>query len=274
VHNDLGRQLQVTELGESSIPALEAYLRKELPENLYLIYDLQYERESRAAFHIAIEDESILGVLLKYRGYPYSSTWILGSDEAVRELLDEVGREKTVLLTTPELSKTVEEKFPTASKYEMNIMALDASAAKPVVRHNVRRLGVDDAYAWARSVAYRVGENLEPAGGDVVEAQRLLAKNAAFGIVDGGLLVSRATSHVRLPEAWAVGGIFTDPRYRERGLATSATSALVREALQYTGRIVLFVRSDNAPANHLYEKIGFRNIAKRRWLDTGTGITP
>lgn len=40
---------------------------------------------------------------------------------------------------------------------------------------------------------------------------------ADFGIFDGALLVCGAVSYVRLPEGRAVGGIFTDPRYRGRG---------------------------------------------------------
>jgi ribosomal protein S18 acetylase RimI-like enzyme len=266
--------LRVIELDESTVPALDAYLRKGLYANLYLVYDLQYERKSRATFYIAEEHGSIRGVLLKYRGYPHSLAVILGSDDAVRPLLDNVGVEKMVLLATPELSKVLGEKFPNASKSEVNIMLLDGPAANLIVRHNVIRLGVDDTRVFARSLAYRVGENLEPAEDDVVEARRLLAANAAFGIFDGDLLVSRAISHVRLPEGWAIGGILTDSRYRGRGLATSITSALTQEALRYTNRVVLFVRANNAPAIHIYEKIGFRNIARRTWLDTGNGTSP
>ncbi|HXX72911.1 MAG TPA: hypothetical protein VEI80_04380, partial [Candidatus Acidoferrales bacterium] len=61
--------MQVTELAESTVPALDAYLRTDLSANLYLIYDLRYERKSRASFYIAEEHGSIRGVLLKYRGY-------------------------------------------------------------------------------------------------------------------------------------------------------------------------------------------------------------
>jgi len=267
--------LQVTKLRESLVHALDAYLRKDLLVNLYLIYDLHYEREQKAAFYLATEHEKILAVLLIYRGYPYASTWVLGSEEGVRKLLDSVGNVKVVLSATQELSKAVEERFPISAKFEMNIMALDASVAKLIVRHDVRRLGVNDAYSWARSVSSnRAGKSVEPTGDDVEEAKQLLSKNAAFGVLDAGLLVSRAMSHVKLPDAWAVGGIFTDPMYRGRGFGTSVTSALAQEALQHTRKVVLFVRSDNTPANHVYEKIGFRNIAKRIWLDSGTGIVP
>jgi predicted GNAT family acetyltransferase len=179
-----------------------------------------------------------------------------------------------LLLGTPELAKILEDKFPNAPKYGVNIIALDSPVANPIATTQVRRLGVEDAHARAQSVAHRVGQNQTPTNEAVLEAQRLLTMNTAIGIYDVGLLVARATSHVQLPEAWAIGGVFTEPDYRGRGLATSMTSALVQEALRHTNRVVLFVRSDNAPANHLYKKIGFKNIAKRTWLDIGTGITP
>jgi len=264
--------LRVIELAESTVPALDAYLRTDLFANLYLIYDLQYERKSGASFHIAEEHGSIRGVLLRYRGYPHPLAVVLGSDDAVHLLLDNVDVERKVLLATPELSKVLGEKFPNASKSEVNIMLLNGPAANLIVRHNVSRLGADDTCVFARSLADRVGENL--AEDDLAEARRLLAANAAFGIFDGDLLVSSAISHVRLPEGWAIGGIFTDQRYRGRGFAMSVTSALTQEALRYTNRVVLFVRADNAPAIHIYRKIGFRNIARRTWLDTGNGTSP
>ena len=267
-------ELQVDELEESIVPDLDAYLRKDLLSNVYTIYDLRYERCSKAKFYVAKDRDRIAGVLLKYRGYPYAIAVALGSREAVHSLLGKVPIEKMLLLGTPELTKILEEKFPNAPKYGVNIMALDNHVANPITITQVRRLGVEDAHAWAQSVAHRVGQNQAPTNEALLEAQRLLTKNTAFGIYDAGMLVARATSHVQLPEAWAIGGVFTEPDYRGRGLATSVTSALVQEALRYTNRVVLFVRSDNAPANHLYETIGFRNIAKRTWLDVGTGITP
>jgi ribosomal protein S18 acetylase RimI-like enzyme len=269
-----GLGLQVSELEESSIPALDSYLRNDLLANVYTIYDLQYERGSKAKFYVAKELEKIAGVLLKYQGYPHAIAIVLGSSEAIYSLLENVTIERMLLLGTPELTKTLEEKFPNAPKYGVNIMALDTHTANLITTAHVRRLGAEDANAWAQSEAHRLGQSQTPAKEAVLEAQSLLAKNTAFGIYDAGLLVARATSHVQLPEAWAIGGIFTEPNYRERGLAMSVTSALVQEALRYTGKVVLFVRSNNAPANHIYEKIGFRMIAKRTWLAIGTGITP
>jgi GNAT superfamily N-acetyltransferase len=268
------QSLQVSELEESTVPALDEYLRKDLLANVYSIYDLQCERGSRAKFYLAKEHERIVGVLLKYRGYPYAIAVVLGSDEAVRSLIDTLPIDKMLLLGTPELTETLKEKFPNAPRYDVNVMALDTSPANLIATVQVRRLGVEDTHAWAQSVARQIGQNQQPTNEAFLEAQHLLAKNTAFGIYENAQLVARATSHVQLPEAWAIGGVFTEPNYRGRGLAKSVTSALAQEALRYADRVVLFVRSSNAPANHVYEKIGFRTIAKRTWVDMGVGITP
>jgi predicted GNAT family acetyltransferase len=36
----------------------------------------------------------------------------------------------------------------------------------------------------------------------------------------------------------------------------------------------LFVRSDNHPAISVYEKIGYRKIGEKLWVDVGTGLKP
>jgi ribosomal protein S18 acetylase RimI-like enzyme len=256
------------------VPALEAYLRKDPLANIYLIYDLLYERHSRANFNVAEEGDSIVGVLLRYNGYPYPIAVALGSDDAVGSLLDTVPIEKVPLLLTPELSKTQGARAPDASKYDVNIMALSAPAVNLNPMRQVRRLGAEDAHAFARSVANRVGLSHQPTTENILEAQELLAKNAAFGAFDDNRLIARANAHIQMSEAWAIGGIFTEPEYRGRGLATSVTSALVQEALRHTHMIVLFVRSNNIPANNVYRKIGFRTISKRVWLDMGKSIMP
>lgn len=57
----------------------------------------------------------------------------------------------------------------------------------------------------------------------------------------------------------AIGNVFTRPDWRGRGLAARCTAAVVREALDAgLNPIVLNVRIDNAPAIHVYEKLGFR----------------
>jgi len=76
-------------------------------------------------------------------------------------------------------------------------------------------------------------------------------------------IVSAAGAHLVTPKIAQLGNIITDEAYRNQGFATACTSVLATD-LASEGRIIsLFVRTDNAPAIHLYEKLGLirrRNI--------------
>ncbi len=71
-------------------------------------------------------------------------------------------------------------------------------------------------------------------------------------------IVSAAGVHVVTPQTAQLGNIITDEAYRNRDYATACTGALTSH-LSANGRVIsLFVRTDNAPAIRMYEKLGFR----------------
>ncbi len=64
-----------------------------------------------------------------------------------------------------------------------------------------------------------------------------------------------------------LGGVFTAPEARGRGVATRALGALVDLMLQRRPAVSLFCDAANAPACRVYEKIGFRpRFFYRSWL--------
>lgn len=70
-------------------------------------------------------------------------------------------------------------------------------------------------------------------------------------------IVSTAGVHLVIPQIAQLGNIVTDEAYRNRGFATACTNSLAAD-LASKGRIIsLFVRMDNAPAIHIYKKLGF-----------------
>jgi len=85
-----------------------------------------------------------------------------------------------------------------------------------------------------------------------------------YCVKHNGKIVSAAGVHLVAPQFAQLGNIVTDEAYRNRGFATACTSILAAD-LASKGRIIsLFVRTDNAPAIHIYEKLGFyksRDIA-------------
>jgi ribosomal protein S18 acetylase RimI-like enzyme len=72
-----------------------------------------------------------------------------------------------------------------------------------------------------------------------------------------GKIVSAAGVHVVTPQIAQLGNIVTDEAYQNHGFATACTSTLAAD-LASKGRIIsLFVRTENKPAIHVYEKLGF-----------------
>ncbi len=81
---------------------------------------------------------------------------------------------------------------------------------------------------------------------------------AFYCVKQDGKIVSAAGTHIRTPQIAHLGSIVTDEAYRNRGFATACTSILAKN-LSSKGRIIsLFVRTDNKPAIHIYEKLGFK----------------
>jgi len=79
-------------------------------------------------------------------------------------------------------------------------------------------------------------------------------------------IVSAAGVHLVAPQIAQLGNIVTDEAFRNRGFATACTSVLAAD-LASKGRVIsLFVRTENAPAIHIYEKLGFHKTREIAFL--------
>jgi predicted GNAT family acetyltransferase len=87
-----------------------------------------------------------------------------------------------------------------------------------------------------------------------------LAREIYFAIYVDGRIASAAGTHVRSAEAGiaAVGNVLTRIPYRDRGMATTVTSAVTSAALEEHRDVVLNVRDSNEPALSVYERLGYR----------------
>jgi len=81
-----------------------------------------------------------------------------------------------------------------------------------------------------------------------------------------GKIVSAAGVHLVAPQIAQLGNIITDEAYRNQGFATACTSALAADLASKGQIISLFVRTDNAPAIHMYEKLGFHKVREIAFL--------
>jgi GNAT superfamily N-acetyltransferase len=99
-------------------------------------------------------------------------------------------------------------------------------------------------------------------GGPAAYRETHLIDGVYYGVFSGGDLISIAGTHVvsRAERTAVVGNVFTHPRFRGRGLATLATSAVTAELLDHCDLVVLTVETKNDPAVAIYTKLGYEAV--------------
>ncbi|GAB7181377.1 GNAT family N-acetyltransferase [Kitasatospora sp. Ki12] len=92
---------------------------------------------------------------------------------------------------------------------------------------------------------------------------RMLANGGYTGVRANGRLLAVAGVHVHSPaqRVAVLGNVTTHPDARGRGLARACVTALCRRLAATTDHLGLNVRTDNAPAIRLYERLGFTTVA-------------
>jgi ribosomal protein S18 acetylase RimI-like enzyme len=93
---------------------------------------------------------------------------------------------------------------------------------------------------------------------------RALERQLVFAAEEGGVLVGKAGTNARGFLVDQIGGVYTLPARRGRGVAAALMSALLSELLACGRRAALFVKPSNAAALALYRGLGFEDIGDYR----------
>jgi ribosomal protein S18 acetylase RimI-like enzyme len=93
---------------------------------------------------------------------------------------------------------------------------------------------------------------------------RSLERQLVFVAEEGGVIVGKAGTNARGFGVDQVGGVYTLPARRGRGVASALVSALMGEIGASGRRIALFVKPTNASAYALYRGLGFDEIGDYR----------
>ena len=243
---------RVLPLGEVDEKQFLDFLEKDRILHIFTIYDLKYMREKTEVW-VAFRDDGIVGYLLEFDKKVIHTR---GDAETVAGLLPFVELDEPVLIIEPHHLPAVEEVFkpiePTdrSSKGKITrfqVLRTDAQTFQPMIRHRVRRLGTGDLD--------EVSKNF----GDLAETvEKAMRGGVAFGAYESGSLASIATVPQIIENIALIRGVYTLPSLRNRGLATSASSALVAELIRLRKEPLLWVARDNLPARKIYEKTGFK----------------
>jgi uncharacterized protein len=73
----------------------------------------------------------------------------------------------------------------------------------------------------------------------------------------GGRAIAKAGTNARGIRYEQIGGVYTSPEYRNRGIGTTLMRTLMEEIEQAGKQCTLFVKRHNAPAISMYSKLGF-----------------
>jgi len=217
----------------------------------YALADLAPAIVDESRWSGARRGDEIVAAALLVEVLPFRPCFAMGESQALAELFRSGMTEARLILATPPNGR-----LPIEASYRferldiMHRMVVPLERFQPRVTHEVTRLTVDqlddviDLYGNA-SRSYFTPTRLE--------------RELYFGVYAGRQLVAAAGTHVRSNTTGiaAVGNVLTRLAYRNRGMATSVTSAVTEAAFESHRDVVLNVRQDNTPAVSVYRRLGY-----------------
>jgi ribosomal protein S18 acetylase RimI-like enzyme len=155
---------------------------------------------------------------------------------------------------------------------------LMAAAAAPPMRAPcaaapdilVRRASASDLEALLPlQEAYEIEEVLTPIhrfNGSACKASlaRALERQLVYVAEEGGVVVGKAGTNARGFCVDQIGGVYTLPSRRNRGVARAMMTSLLSDIAAQGRRTALFVKPGNAAATALYRSLGFEEIGDFR----------
>jgi RimJ/RimL family protein N-acetyltransferase len=263
--------ISVVKIDEKNRQQMIDSIRHDVVRHSFAYNDLLFDFEHTEAY-AAFENKNLEGYLLIYDATEFPSVVLECEPETATKLMEHAPQDGFIFHTKTSLLRIIEKRYPHAKSYVENWMQTRKEQAHFSKSENVRKLNTDrdDAAQLAELLSTRE-TSTETTAKKYLD---WISKMPLYGVFINNKLVAYAGSFIQLPEVWIIGGVYTHPEHRNKGYATLATSAITEEALDNSQTAVLFVRSDNYPAIKVYEKIGYKKIGEKLWVDVGTGRKP
>ena len=262
--------LKIEKVDESNKKGIIDFLKANVIKHVFALYDLQHD-PNHTIMHAALENGNLKGYILIYTALQFPSVILECENNFATQLLEYAPKNLFIIHAPPETLPVIKSKFKDAKHYIENWMLVKREEVNFFKSDFVRRLhSENDTHKLFTLLSSRQDRR----AGTLQNSLELIRKMPTYGVFIKNELVSYASSFLQLPEVWMIGGVYTHPNHRNKGYATLATSAVTEEALKNSESAALFVRSDNYPAIRVYEKIGYRKIGEKLWVDVGTGMKP
>jgi ribosomal protein S18 acetylase RimI-like enzyme len=210
---------------------------------------------------LALKNDVINGLALEYADRVVQ---LRGSQDAVRELLDNVDLEGVDLQVPLDYADMIQTRYMARSEAEITLMQVTRGEEKIAIKHDVGRMLPSDAEEIAETM-----KRCDPVWWGDTDAENIrksLETNLFFGIRQGGKIASFGSAHQTDTSCSNVSVIATRAGFRNRGYATSVTSFLVNEILKLHQTAIIHVLSKNVPAVKVYLKVGFKPYKRYRLM--------
>jgi RimJ/RimL family protein N-acetyltransferase len=262
---------RITKASATNQGPLLVYLRKDPTKHAFALYDLTREPGNTTIFTATDANGAVAGYLLIYKTTRYLSIILDSPTDAAEELLRFAPRERGILFIPSDLLSIAKANVSSTGIYAEDQMSLIRERANLNPWEIAKRLTADDARAVAELYSSDVGGSRDV---DVDATRKRIERSPFFGAEVEGRLVSIAGTLAAMPEVSVVGGVFTHPQFRGRGLAKTVTAAVARHLSGISNLVTLYVRSNNTSAISVYRALGFEKTGERFWVDMGTGLQP
>jgi len=239
----------------------------------YARWDLDHV-PNRVRFVSAMDGDETVGYLLIWLGHPDRTVvhWA-GTDPRTRVLANSLPPRPFVAVVPEAFQDLVVSARGPARPYTLLLLRIDPTAPprdrpNPPSSAEVRRLERSDHSALAAFAERQT--DLVAADYPYVDP----GEEFIWGAFSQGRIVGAVRAAVRLPEIWLLNGVFVDPPARGRGIGRALVGAALDSARAARTPVGLYAREDRLEARRLYERLGFRAVGRRTWLDLGTGSAP
>ncbi|MGO9310814.1 MAG: GNAT family N-acetyltransferase [Spirochaetia bacterium] len=162
--------------------------------------------------------------------------------------------------------------LPPTTRVEYFLMTLDGDSRHPVLPPEPSGLRVRKADAYDADLLYPMQKCYEleevviaPAhfnDAQCLKSLRLALREQLVYVAEvEGVPVSKAATNARGYKVDQIGGVYTAPSQRGKGLGRAVVSALLKEVFSEKQAACLFVKKHNRSALALYERLGFSPTA-------------
>lgn len=236
--------------------------------NLFIIGDIEnfgFDKDFQDVW-IQYSNESISGIILRYHTnfIVYSKDLDMNFNEVVELIIEKDAKVVSGKLSV--INKLYEFMSGSYNKREMFFCELrDSSKLEDIDEEDILIATSEDSMDIAKAYG-NIKEFEGMYSSDVNERynqinNRIVTKEGIHMFIkDGSEIISHGNTTATTSVNAMIGGIFTVPQYRNKGLASKIVSALAKELLKDGKSACLFF--DNEEAGKIYYRLGFENIDK------------